>query len=346
MLHGVRVLLHLLPIFITVIADACPKQRLLSRARLPLRTRLGAVVDKDGCPVSFACVNWYGAHMELFSVDGLNQQPLARIVERIVDMGFNCVRVPFSLQLFDEDPVVPYIALSANPELQGIRGVAMFDTAIKQLTDAGLMVILNNHNSAAGWCCNSASEEGLWHTSKYPLESWLQNIANVSKRYLSNPMVVGFDLRNEIHDVGNMKVTWGTSNDALSDWRVASTMAANIVQDVNPEILVIITGLCFGYELRPLRKSPPNMTHPHKLVYTSHTYSWTLWWHVVKHQLQLQGLDGMRGGNGAWLLASKRMEIGGCVAAGCCVVLVIVAANAARHCKEARFDWRLTRRGL
>ncbi len=52
----------------------CPSERLVSPRRLPLHTQGGSVVDQHGCAVAFACVNWYGAHMELFSVDGLHKQ--------------------------------------------------------------------------------------------------------------------------------------------------------------------------------------------------------------------------------------------------------------------------------
>ena len=53
--------------------------------------------------------------MELFSVDGLSKQPLETIAARIAQLGFNCVRLPFSLQLLRDDPLVPDLALAANP---------------------------------------------------------------------------------------------------------------------------------------------------------------------------------------------------------------------------------------
>ena len=31
--------------------------------------------------------------------------------------------------------------------------MAVFDAVVAGLTEAGLMVLLNNHNSGAGWCC-------------------------------------------------------------------------------------------------------------------------------------------------------------------------------------------------
>jgi hypothetical protein len=216
------------------------------------------------------------------------KQPLDRIVQRIVSLGFNCVRLPFSLQLLYEDPVVPEIALAANAGLKGIRAMALFDLSIKRMTDAGLMVVLNNHNSAAGWCCAGSSEEGMWHTSKYPTKAWLEGIARMGARYRSNALVVAFDIRNEIHDVGEIKLTWGTSDDETRDWRVASTKGAQVLQEVSPHVLVIITGFCYGSELRAMRRAPPELKLPNKLVYTSHTYDYALWWNILKNQSPLK----------------------------------------------------------
>jgi len=95
-------------------------------------------------------------------------------VQRTVSLGFNCVRLPFSLQLLYEDPVVPEIALVANAGLKGIRAMALFGLSIKRMADAGLIVVLNNHNSAARLCCAGSSEEGMWHTSKYPMQACRQ----------------------------------------------------------------------------------------------------------------------------------------------------------------------------
>ena len=59
----------------------------------------------------------------------------------------------------------------------------------------GLMVILNNHNSRAGWCCSEQDGEGLWWTAKYPQEMWLQALAAMAENYATNPRVVGLGWR-------------------------------------------------------------------------------------------------------------------------------------------------------
>ena len=44
--------------------------------RVPLATSGSRIVDVNGETVRLACVNWYGAHMDRFVVNGLDLQPL------------------------------------------------------------------------------------------------------------------------------------------------------------------------------------------------------------------------------------------------------------------------------
>ena len=83
---------------------------LSSCQRLPLTTgEVGgkmAIVDSQGARVKMACVNWYGAHMEGHVVNGLDRQSLSSIANTIKEIGFNCVRLPFSLEQYYQNPYV------------------------------------------------------------------------------------------------------------------------------------------------------------------------------------------------------------------------------------------------
>ena len=83
--------------------------------RVPLSTSGSNVVDRDGETVRLACVNWYGAHMERFVVNGLDLQPLDKLSQTIADQEFNCVRLPFSLEMIYSNPIVEDNAVAANP---------------------------------------------------------------------------------------------------------------------------------------------------------------------------------------------------------------------------------------
>ena len=88
-------------------------------AKLPLSTKGSTIVDKNGDEVRLACVNWYGAHMERYAVNGLDLVDINEIAQGIADKGFNCVRLVFSLEQFYKDPVVESDVLTANPNLIG-----------------------------------------------------------------------------------------------------------------------------------------------------------------------------------------------------------------------------------
>lgn len=135
---------------------------------LPLSTSGRYIVDKNGNRVRLACVNWYGAHMEEFVVNGLDVQTIDSISQSIADMGFNCVRLVFSLQLFFDNPnITNSSVIEANPNLLGMPAMDIFDLVITSLTDKNIMVILNNHIGKAMWCCSETDGEGLWYNDIY-----------------------------------------------------------------------------------------------------------------------------------------------------------------------------------
>lgn len=92
-----------------------------------------------------ACVNWSGAQLEGYVVNGLDKQPLQFIADKIASLGFNCVRLVNSLDVIYINPVIDSERLSANPELVGKTALEIHDQVVTSLTNANLMVIINNH---------------------------------------------------------------------------------------------------------------------------------------------------------------------------------------------------------
>ncbi len=122
--------------------------------QFPLSTSGASIVDRAGRRVKLACVNWSGPHMCRHCVSGLEYRRLGDLCREIRAMGFNGVRLTFSLQMFYDNPVVQNKFLTANPELFGRRAMEIFDLTVLEITRAGLMVILNNHVSSSMWCCS------------------------------------------------------------------------------------------------------------------------------------------------------------------------------------------------
>ena len=199
-------------------------------------------------------------------------------------MGSNCVRLPFSIDLWRNDPFLPpSFALGPwiNEEChRNLTALKIFDCVINILTSHGLMVILNNHNSYAGWIGVSGSLQGLWNLPNYSVHVWLDCLEQMARRYKDNQLVVGMDIRNEIYDMDGVCITWAKSNDITTDWHAASTAADLRLQRANPAMLVIVSGLCLGYDLTEMmdRPGPVGALRRRKLVYTTHVYVWAWWW--------------------------------------------------------------------
>lgn len=243
----------------------------------------------DACQNRFKlkAVNWFGASDTSEVPLGLNKQPMAHIVGLIKQMGFNSVRLPFSNQAIHNTGAANSSYLTANPELIGKTPLQVYDATIKALTDAGIVVILNNHTTTSEWCCNY-DKNGLWWGGNgdyyQDTQQWQADWVFLTNRYKNNPLVAGADLRNEVRTMkGNTEVdprspNWAGGGD---DWRKAATDAGNAIIKANPKMLVIIEGINWtgipmlgGYRpfLAPAYDAPVGLTDPSKLMYAAHNY--------------------------------------------------------------------------
>ncbi len=183
------------------------------------------VVDANGAPVTLRAVNWYGFDSNDFVAGGLRYQSYQAIVDRIKGLGFNALRIPFSNELVERDPVVSALgpvcahlsclpnsgadALGPNSGLYGLDALTILKTIVDYAGGQGLYVILDNHRSQAGW---GPQENGLWYTNTtcpekaepytcYSAQSWLDDWKRLGAVFAGDPYVTGMDPRNEPHSV-------------------------------------------------------------------------------------------------------------------------------------------------
>ena len=62
-------------------------------------SNISRAVDNTGARCKLECVNWYGASNELYVVEGMHKRTMNELVDTMVTWGFNCVRLPFSLEV-------------------------------------------------------------------------------------------------------------------------------------------------------------------------------------------------------------------------------------------------------
>src|SRR5271157_5616432 len=124
------------------------------------------IVDANGVTVRLAGINWYGAETPDYLVHGLWAQDYKTVLNTIKSLGYNVIRIPFSNQLVESNPVptnyTSYVNGGVvNSQLVGQTALQDLDTIIAYAGSIGLRVILDNHRSEAGET-NEAS--GLWYT--------------------------------------------------------------------------------------------------------------------------------------------------------------------------------------
>jgi endoglucanase len=245
---------------------------------VPLHTQGRWIVDRRGHRVKLASVNWFGAESAEFVVGGLDKQRLPEIARLIKHGGFNSVRLPWSNQLVEQNPVVQPDLLAANPRLEGKRALDVLDAVIHELGRHGIMVVLDNHRSRGDWCCDEAHGDGLWYTHDYPEASWIADWRSMAARYRHTPNVVAAELRNEIRPdpslaPGPTTATWGDGN-PLTDWRAAAERGGNAVLAADPDLLVIVGGTEYQGNLTGVAEHPVRLGIPNRVVYAPHDYRW------------------------------------------------------------------------
>lgn len=290
----------LLLVWCLVLSLSQPYPQVVPLDLLPLRTEGRWVVDSRGVRFKLKCTNWYGFDSTLFTVGGLHATNISSIVVLITRVGFNCVRLPFSLALYFLDPPVPSHAIVQAVEDGELRnessGLEVLDATVTHLTDAGLLVLLDNHNSEPSWCCDASQEDGLWFTQRYPEDRWVDALTGITRRYRANRRVIGVELRNEVRDNRVHQVSWGDESEA--DWHAAAERGGNAVLRADPDALVVVTALCYGSDLRGARDRPVSLETSGRLLWAVHSYDW---YFPLTHKYGGYLPPEMHGGEITWL---------------------------------------------
>lgn len=255
----------------------------------PFYTKGRQILDAKGFPLKLASLNWYGASDTDFVPGGLEVQHRDAIAALIRDLGFNSVRLPYADEIVVNNPVIEPSVIAANLDLfsnsdlsdghSSVRALDVFHAVVESLTAAGLLVIVNNHITQATWCCGINPCDLSWKndwfgadmlcTVSQTEELWIRNWETVMAPLVSNPLVMGADLRNEVRGL------WGTMH--WGEWANAAEKAAERLLAMNPEWLMFVEGISSANDLSGVRKRPVKLSVPGRVVYSSHVYKWSGW---------------------------------------------------------------------
>eukprot|EP00441_Pelagodinium_beii_P034098 CAMPEP_0197644812 /NCGR_PEP_ID=MMETSP1338-20131121/17668_1 /TAXON_ID=43686 ORGANISM="Pelagodinium beii, Strain RCC1491" /NCGR_SAMPLE_ID=MMETSP1338 /ASSEMBLY_ACC=CAM_ASM_000754 /LENGTH=299 /DNA_ID=CAMNT_0043218271 /DNA_START=74 /DNA_END=970 /DNA_ORIENTATION=- len=139
---------------------------------LPLRARGNIIVDASGSRFRLKGVNWAGAHI-INVPGGLDRAPLSSLARRIRTLGFNVVRLTWSVESVLSNPKVDNRSVSANPKLMGFHALEVMDEVIAALANEGVLVWLDNHMLDTDWCCDRADCNGFWFNTRWSEDDWV-----------------------------------------------------------------------------------------------------------------------------------------------------------------------------
>jgi endoglucanase len=240
----------------------------------PAHTSGSSIVDANGHSFRLNCVNWYGAETANFVPLGLNIQPVSTIVGDIAGYGFNCVRLPWSNQMWEQDPAPAAGAISDtyNPQFENQGSKTIFGEIVQDLANAGIMIILDNHTSNAEVCCSGTDGNTLWYNATYSQADWIADWESMVATFDDIPQVIGVDLRNEPRPgpTAATTATWGGSSG--TDWQAAAELGGDAVQSVDPNLLIFVEGVNYALDLSGVSSLPVVLTDPDHVVYEAHDY--------------------------------------------------------------------------
>jgi endoglucanase len=241
------------------------------------------LVDVTDREVHLAGVNWFGFETASFAPHGLDVRNYQSMLDQMVGLGFNTIRLPYSNQLFDPASQPTDINYQLNPDLRGLQGLALMDKIVDAAGQRGMRVILDRHRPDA------YAQSDLWYTPQVPESRWIHDWVMLAQHYRGNDTVIGADLHNEPHNAA----TWGDGN-PRTDWRLAAERCGNAVLAANPEWLIIVQGIenyhgdyyWWGGNLEGAQQFPVRLSQPDKLVYSVHDYGPEIYmqrWFMTSH---------------------------------------------------------------
>jgi endoglucanase len=238
-------------------------------------------------------VNWFGFETGNYVAHGLWARDYKSVLQQIKDLGFNCIRIPWSNAMIGKTPSSIQInaygvdaytkETGLNLDLSGLDSLGVLDKIIDHAATLGLYIILDNHSRAADGYMN----ETLWYNSSCSESKWISDWRMMATRYKDKSNVIGADLNNEPH--GNLgtgmkpPATWGYNAAGYgdTDWKAAAERCGKELLKINPNLLIIVEGVemakdgdnyWWGGNLKDVAQAPITGIPSGNLVYSPHEY--------------------------------------------------------------------------
>lgn len=248
----------------------------------PFSTKDNSIIDAKGEIVRMKCVNWPGS-METLMPEGLQHNSIENIVLLIKQMNLTCVRLTYSIDVTLSSNITVYQSLSRlqltsaiqgfidnNPQLINTTVTNVFESVLDTLGKSNLLVLFDNCNSKASWCCSNTDGNGFWGDQYFDVEQWIYGLRYMAQKTINRPYVIAMSLRNELRGPRQNQADW---------YRYVLRGILDAISSVNPQLLVVVSGLNYDLDLTFIRSKPIQDLVPqsirNKIVYEAHWYSWS-----------------------------------------------------------------------
>ncbi|KAJ4901106.1 Cellulase (glycosyl hydrolase family 5) protein [Raphanus sativus] len=247
----------------------------------PLSTNSRWIINQRGERTKLACANW-PAHLQTAVPEGLSKQPVDAVAEKIVAMGFNCVRLTWPLDLATNLTLGTIVTVrdsfqslglnndisgfeTNNPSMIDLPLIQAYKSVVTTLGKYNVMVILDNHLTKPGWCCGNDDGNGFFGDTFFDPATWISGLTYMATVFINEGNVVGMSLRNELRG----------PKQNVDDWFKYMQQGAEAVHEANPYILVILSGFSYDTDLSFVQSRPVNLSFSGKLVFELHRYAFT-----------------------------------------------------------------------
>uniref|UniRef100_A0A453C7T7 Glycoside hydrolase family 5 domain-containing protein n=1 Tax=Aegilops tauschii subsp. strangulata TaxID=200361 RepID=A0A453C7T7_AEGTS len=143
--------------------------------------------------------------------------------------------------------------------------MAYIQAVVSSLGENNVMVILDNHVSKPGWCCDNTDGNGFFGDGYFEPDVWVDGLTKMATMFAGVPHVVGMSLRNELR---------GPRQNS-NDWYKYMQRGAEAVHAANPRVLVILSGLSFDNDLAFLNSRQVSLSFARKAAFEVHWYSFS-----------------------------------------------------------------------
>ncbi|KAH8755637.1 cellulase family protein [Diaporthe sp. PMI_573] len=201
--------------------------------------------------------------------EGLQYSSIADIVTKVKSIGMNSLRMGWAVEMIDDildngGDVTIHDALikSLGPEngtkittqiiqhnpifTPNTTRLEVWDAVAAELDRQQINMIVNNHVSKAKWCCSVGDGNGWFGDTYFDVDKWKRALNFMAEHMKKWPAATAISLRNELRQTNNPAVdaTYG-----WSVWYDQMTDAAAAIHAVNPDTLIIFSGLNYDHDL-------------------------------------------------------------------------------------------------